>query len=84
MISKEIESLGIPVAFITAMTKIATHTRANRIVVGTKLPHPCGDPNLPPQADISMRKKIIECALEALQTEVPATRVFSPDIQLAS
>jgi glycine reductase len=84
VISKEIEKAGIPVAFITAMTKIATHTNANRIVAGTKLPHPCGDPNLPSAADLSLRKKIIESALEALQTDIEGTTIFYPDIQAAS
>jgi hypothetical protein len=23
----------------------------NRVIVGTKIPHPCGDPTLPPEAD---------------------------------
>lgn len=84
MISKEIEKEGIPVAFITAMTKIAMHTKANRIVAGTKLPHPCGDPVLPPEADLSLRKKILECAIEALQTDVSEATVFTPDIQTSA
>jgi len=66
------------VAFITAMTKIATYTKANRIVEGTKLPHPCGDPGLPPEDDLALRKKILKCALEALQTDVGEPTIFSP------
>lgn len=84
MISNEIEKAGIPVAFITAMTKIATHTKANRIIAGTKLPHPCGDPNLPDGADLALRKRILERALEALQTDVSETKVFYPDMQAAT
>lgn len=72
--------MGIPVAFITAMTKIAEQTKANRIVTGTRLPHPCGDPTLPQEADFSLRKKIVECALEALQTDVKGPTIFVPAV----
>ena len=71
-------------AFITAMTKIAEQTKANRIVTGTKLPHPCGDPGLPPEADFALRKKIVECALEALQTDVKGPTVFVPKVTYAT
>ena len=71
-------------AFITAMTKIAEQTKANRIVTGTKLPHPCGDPGMPPEADFVLRKKIVECALEALQTDVKGPTVFAPAVTYAT
>ena len=80
MISKEIERVGIPVAFITAMTKMATQVGASRVVTGTKIPHPCGDPDLSLEADLALRRKIVERALEALQTEVEGPTVFVPDV----
>ena len=78
------EGEGIPVAFITAMTKIAMQQKANRIVTGVRIPHPCGDPSLPPEADLALRKKIVECALEAVQTKVEGSTVFVPGITYAS
>jgi len=84
VISKEIEREGIPVAFITAMTKIAMQQKANRIVTGVRIPHPCGDPSLPPEADLALRRKIVECALEAVQTKVEHPTVFMPGITYAS
>ena len=83
MISKEVEREGIPVAFITAMTKIGEQTKANRIIAGTRLPHPCGDPALPPEGDFLLRRKIMECALEALQKEVSGPTVFVPNVTYA-
>lgn len=84
MISKEIEREGIPVAFITAMTKIATQQKVNRIVTGVRIPHPCGDSSLPPEDDLVLRRKIIECALEAVQTKVEGSTVFTPGVTYAS
>ncbi len=52
---------------------------ANRIVAGTKIPHPCGDPTLPQEADRALRRKIIKCAISALQTNVIRPTVFVPD-----
>lgn len=52
---------------------------ANRIVAGVKIPHPCGDPTLPEEADRALRQKIVECALNALQANVKSPTVFVPD-----
>lgn len=78
MVAKEIERAGIPVAFITAMTTMATNSGANRIVEGVKIPHPCGNPDLPPEDDRALRRKIVETALKALQTDVSGPTVFNP------
>ncbi|MBI4320646.1 MAG: hypothetical protein HY675_19315 [Chloroflexi bacterium] len=80
MIAREIEKAGMPVAFITPMTMLAKQMKANRIVGGTKVPHPCGDPGMPGDADRAARQEIVECALRALQTEVEGPTVFVPDI----
>ncbi len=84
MIAKEIEKAGIPVAHITAMTMVSKQTGANRVVTGTKIPHPCGDPNLPPEDDRALRREIVKCALGTLQTEVSGSTVFVPDISFTS
>ena len=66
------------------MTLMAKQTGANCIIAGTKIPHPCGDPNLPPEADLALRIKIVKCALNALQTNVEVPTVFVPDVQFMS
>jgi glycine reductase len=78
VISKELERAGLPVALISAMFAVAEQVRANRIVKGVAIPHPCGDPNLPEALDARLRKQIIETALKALETEVDGPTLFAP------
>jgi glycine/betaine/sarcosine/D-proline reductase family selenoprotein B len=78
--SKELEKAGLPVALVSAMFPVAQQVRATRIVKGVSIPHPCGDPSLPPELDARLRKKIVETALEALQAEVKEPTVFSPQV----
>jgi len=84
VIVKEIERAGIPTAHITAMTMVSQQIGANRIVTGTKIPHPCGDPNLSAEADKSIRREIIQTALKAIQTDVESPTVFVPTISFTS
>ncbi len=84
MIAKEIEKGKVPVAFITAMSMLGKQAGANRVVMGTKLIHPCGDPNMSPEADLALRQKIVKTALNALQTDVGGPTVFIPDIVFTS
>lgn len=63
---------------ISAMAQLAHQVGASRVVVGRKIPHPCGDPNLPSQFDIQVRKEIVMAALEALQTPVASPTIFRP------
>ena len=83
MIGKEIEKEGLPVAFVTAMISIAKQEGVNRIVEGVAIPHPCGDPALTEEDDLSARRKIVACALKALETDVEGPSVFTPDIKYA-
>jgi glycine reductase complex component B subunit gamma len=76
--SKELEKAGLPVALVSAMFPVAEQVRAARIVKGVSIPHPCGDPNLPPELDARLRKQIIETALHALESEVKEPTVFTP------
>ncbi len=71
-------------AHITAMATLAKQMKSNRIVAGTKIPHPCGDPNLPHEADRAIRREIVETALKALQTKVDGPTVYEPDISYTS
>ena len=83
MIAKEIEREGIPVVLITAMTMLGKQIGANRIVTGTKIPHPCGDPTLPEDADRAVRREIVRSALSVLQKEVSHPTIFTPDVKYA-
>lgn len=82
MISKELEKSGLPVALISAMFPVAQQVRANRIVKGVSIPHPCGDPRLPKDLDARLRREIIETALRALESEVKGPTVFSPPVAM--
>ncbi len=65
---------------ITAMTMVAKQTKATRIVAGTSVPHPCGAPSAPFEADRELRKEIVRMALEALQTNIDQPTIFTPEI----
>lgn len=69
-------------ALISAMFPVAQQVRANRIVKGVSIPHPCGDPNLPKNLDARLRREIIQTALRALETEVREPTVFSPPVPM--
>ena len=77
--SKELEKGGLTVALISAMFPVAEQVRANRIVKGVSIPHPCGDPNLPAPLDARLRRQIVQAALKALESEVTGPTVFTPN-----
>jgi glycine/betaine/sarcosine/D-proline reductase family selenoprotein B len=67
VLAKEIERSGIPTVFVTSLPTIATMVGANRIVRGPAITHPFG-------LEASERRRIVERALEMLETHVePAT-----------
>ena len=49
---------------------------ANRIVPAVAIPHPLGNPDLPPAEEKALRRRLVEKALRALQTEVEGQTVF--------
>lgn len=73
---KEIERYGIPIVHMSTITTISESVGANRIVPTIAIPHPVGNPNLPPQEEYSLRKKLVERALKALTTEIEETTQF--------
>jgi len=77
--SKELEKAGLPVALVSAMFPVAQQVRATRIVKGVSIPHPCGDPSLPPELDARLRKEIVHTALKALEADVKEPTVFTPN-----
>jgi len=84
VLAREIEREKIPVALITAMSSLGQQMGANRIVKGISIPHPCGDPSVPPETDKAIRRKILQSALEALQTDVGGPTVFTPALHTSS
>lgn len=73
---KEVERSGIPVVHICTVVPISLTVGANRIVPAIAIPHPLGNPNLEYKEEQALRRKIVEKALEALQTEVEDQTVF--------
>lgn len=71
--------MGIPTVHINAFTSISQSVGANRIVFGGDFTSPAGNPELPPDREKAYRRKIIDKALEALQTEVSKPTIFTVD-----
>jgi glycine reductase len=49
---------------------------ANRIVPSVAIPHPLGDPDKSPEEEKALRRRLIEAALVALETEISGQHVF--------
>jgi len=73
---KEIERAGIPVVHMCTVVPISLTVGANRIVPTIAIPHPLGNPSLDPDSEKALRRKLVERALKALQTEVEDQTVF--------
>jgi glycine/betaine/sarcosine/D-proline reductase family selenoprotein B len=69
VLAKEIERAGVPTVFVTSLPTIATMIGANRIVRGPAITHPFGLAE-------EERLRIVERALEMLETEVETTTVW--------
>jgi glycine reductase len=74
---KEIERAGFPVVHVCTIVPISLTVGANRIVPAVAIPHPLGDPTKTPAEEKSLRRKLVEKALKALQTEISEQTVFS-------
>ncbi len=73
---KEIERAGIPVVHICTVVPISLTVGANRIVPAIAIPHPLGNPALNHDEEKALRRKLVEKALKALETEVDGQTVF--------
>ena len=69
MLAKEIERAGITTVFVTSLPTIATMIGVNRVVRGPAITHPFG-------LGEEDRRRIVERALEMLETEVESTTVW--------
>lgn len=73
---KEIESTGLPVVHMCTVVPISLTVGANRIVPTVAIPHPLGNPQLEPEDEKSLRRKLVEKALNALTVAVNEQTVF--------
>lgn len=73
---KEIERAGLPVVHMCTVVPISLTVGANRIVPTVAIPHPLGNPALSPADEKELRRKLVEKALRALETEVTGQTVF--------
>ena len=74
---KEIVRSGLPVVHICTIVPISLTVGANRIVPAVAIPHPLGDPTRTLAEEKIIRRKLVEKALRALQTEVHEQTVFT-------
>ncbi len=73
---KEIERVGIPVVHMCTVVPISLTIGANRIVPAVGIPYPLGDPTLGEVESKKIRTKLVNKALEALETPVDGQTVF--------
>ena len=73
---KEIERTGIPVVHVCTVVPISLTVGANRIVPAVAIPYPLGNPALEIGEEKKLRRRLVEKALRALQTEVTEQTVF--------
>ncbi len=72
----QIEKAGIPVAQVTTMTPIALMVGSNRVIPGAGVIHPLGNVDMDPAEEKTLRRSIVNRALEALQTELKEQKLF--------
>ena len=61
---------------VCTVVPISLTVGANRIVPAVAIPHPLGNPGLEPSDEKKLRRRIVERALSALETEVEGQTVF--------
>ena len=56
-------------AQVTSVTPVAKMVGPNRIILGNGIVHVLGDADLPPGEEKALRRRLVEQALEALESE---------------
>ncbi|OPY80580.1 MAG: Glycine reductase complex component B subunit gamma [Syntrophus sp. PtaU1.Bin005] len=74
--AKEMEREGIPAVHICTIVPISRTVGANRIVPAVAIPHPLGDPCKSKTEEKSLRRALVEKALQALETKIEGQTVF--------
>jgi glycine reductase complex component B subunit gamma len=62
---------------ICTITSIALAVGANRILPAAAIPYPLGSPDLSPNQEKAMRRKLVDQALAALQSHVDKQTIFN-------
>ena len=75
--AKEIERAGIPVVHVCSIITISQTVGANRIVPAVAIPHPLGNPKLPPDEEKELRRGLVKKAFAALATPIEEQTVFT-------
>jgi len=74
---KELEDVvDVPCVHVCTVVPISLTVGANRIDPAVAIPHPLGNPALSKADEFSLRRKIVEKALQALCTDVDEQTVF--------
>ena len=73
---KEIERYGIPIVHMATITTISESVGANRIVPTIAIPYPVGNPELPTEEELELRRRMVKSAVDALATEVTEPTQF--------
>jgi glycine reductase len=63
-----LEKAGIPVVQITSARPIAKMIGSNRVVLGNGIVHVTGDAKLSPEDEKDLRRRLVQKALDALQS----------------
>ena len=66
----------MPVVHMASIVPISQSVGANRIIPTVAIPYPLGNPSLPEQDEKAVRRRLVEKALQALQTDVAEQTVF--------
>lgn len=74
--AKSLERLGIPTVHVCTIVPISQTVGANRILPGTSIPYPTGDPNLSQDDEFNLRRKMMLVAIKALSSKVSEQTIF--------
>jgi glycine reductase len=61
---------------MATIVPISKSVGANRIIPTVAIPHPLGNPAMAADEELGLRRKLVEKALDALQTNVTEQTVF--------
>ena len=66
----------MPVAHMASIVPISKSVGANRIIPTVAIPYPLGNPALPREEEVKVRRQLVEKALLALGSDVQDQTVF--------
>lgn len=66
----------MPVVHMASIVPISQSVGANRIIPTVAIPYPLGNPSLTHDDEVTVRRKLVEKALDALKTDVTEQTVF--------